>query len=93
MIEKQYNIHPSTGFARPARMLVSISAKYLSKLVLEYEGIAVEINYSVQSIMDVMSLRIRPGDPFNIRAEGIDEYQAFLSIENHFFKMKVISNV
>lgn len=76
MIEKQFNILPNTGFARPARMLVSISAKYLSKLVLEYEGMAVELTYSAQSIMDVMSLGIRPGETFNIRAEGIDAYQA-----------------
>ena len=93
MIEKQFNIMPNTGFARPARMLVSISAKYLSKLVLEYEGIAVELIYSAQSIMDVMSLGIRPGSPFHIRAEGIDAYQALQSIEDHFSKMKVISNV
>ncbi|MDF2791568.1 MAG: hypothetical protein K0S80_4670, partial [Neobacillus sp.] len=31
MIEKKYNILPTTGFARPARVLVSISAKYLSR--------------------------------------------------------------
>lgn len=84
---------PNTGFARPARMLVSITTTYLSKLVLEYEGIAVELKYSAQSIMDVMSLGIRPGSPFNIRAEGIDAYKALQSIEDHFSKMKVISNV
>ncbi|NYE04297.1 phosphocarrier protein [Bacillus niacini] len=93
MIEKQYHIMSNTGFARPARMLVSTSAKYLSKLVLEYEGIAVELDYSAQSILDVMSLGIRPGVPFHIRAEGIDAYQAFRSIEDHFSKMKVISSV
>ncbi|MDF2791470.1 MAG: HPr family phosphocarrier protein, partial [Neobacillus sp.] len=73
--------------------LVSISAKYLSRLVLEYEGIAVELTYSAQSILDVMSLEIMPGETFNIRAEGIDEYQALRSIEDYFSKMKVISNV
>jgi phosphocarrier protein HPr len=93
MNEKQYHIMSNTGFARPARMLVSISAIFLSKLVLEYEGIAVELEYSAQSIMDVMSLGIRPGDPFHIRAEGIDSYKALQSIEDHFSKMKVISNV
>ncbi|WP_307311326.1 HPr family phosphocarrier protein [Neobacillus driksii] len=93
MNEKQYHIMSNTGFARPARMLVSISAKFLSKLALEYEGIAVELDYSAQSIMDVMSLGIRTGDPFIIRAEGIDSYQALQSIEDHFSKMKVISNV
>ena len=91
MIEKQFNIVSSTGFARPATMLVSISNKYLSKLVLEYEGITVELNYSPDSIKDVMSLGIRPGAPFMIRAEGIDQYQALQSIEDHFSKMKLIN--
>jgi phosphocarrier protein HPr len=91
MIEKQYNIISSTGFARPASMLVSISNKYLSKLVLEYEGISVELYYSLESIMDVMSLGIRPGAQFNIRTEGIDEHQALQSIEDHFSKMKLIN--
>jgi phosphocarrier protein HPr len=90
MIERQYNMLPSTGFARPARMLVSISTKYFSNLVLEYEGNSVELNYSTETIMDVMSLGIRPGAPFYIRAEGIDESQALQSIEDHFSKMKLI---
>lgn len=91
MIEKQYNLISSTGFARPASIIVSISNKYLSKLVLEYEGISVELNYSPDSIMDVLSLGIRPGDQFNVRAEGIDELQALQSIEDHFSKMKLIN--
>ncbi len=90
MIEKQYNIISSTGFARPARMLGSISTKYLSNLVIEYEGMSVELNYSSETIMDVMSLEIRPGAPFTIRAEGIDEYKALQYIEEYFTKMKLI---
>ncbi|WP_160720584.1 HPr family phosphocarrier protein [Bacillus sp. USDA818B3_A] len=90
MIERQY-ILSSTGFARPARVLVGSSNKYLSKLVLEYEGITVELNYSLDSIMDVMSLGIRPGAQFIIKADGIDEDQALQLIEDHFSKMKVIS--
>ncbi|MBT2653994.1 HPr family phosphocarrier protein [Bacillus sp. ISL-18] len=90
MIERQY-ILSSTGFARPARMLIGISNKYLSKLVLEYKGISVELNYSLDSIMDVMSLGIIPGAQFIIRAEGIDEDQALQLIDDHFSKMKLIS--
>lgn len=90
MIERQYNTLMNTGFARPARMLASISTKYLSNLLLEYEGNSVELNYSTETIMDVMSLGIKPGAPFNIRAEGIDEQQALQSIEDDFSKMKFI---
>jgi phosphocarrier protein len=91
MIEKQYSIISSTGFARPASMLVSIAYKYLSKLVLEYEGKSVELNSSPDSIMDIMSLGIRPGAQFILRVEGIDEHQALQSIEDHFSKMKLIN--
>jgi phosphocarrier protein HPr len=90
MIEKQYNIISNTGFARPARMLVSTSTKYLSNLVLKYEGMSVELNYSPETIMDIMSLEIRPGAPFNVRAEGTDELQALQYIEDHFSKMNLI---
>lgn len=90
MIENQYNLISSTGFARPARMLVSISTKFLSNLVIEYEGMSVELNYSPETIMDLMSMEIRPGAPFNIRAEGTDELQALQYIEDHFSKMKLI---
>jgi phosphocarrier protein HPr len=90
MIEKQYNIIPATGLARPASMLVRISNNYLSKLALEYEGISVEVSNSPESIMDIMSLGIRPGAPIKIRAEGIDELQAIQSIEDDFKKMNLI---
>jgi phosphocarrier protein HPr len=90
MMEKQYSIKSSTGFARPARILVSVSTIYLSNLVLEYKGMSVELNYSPETIMDIMSLEIRPGAPFNIRAEGTDELQALQYIEDHFRKIKLI---
>lgn len=90
MIEKQYNLISCTGFARPARMLVSISTKFLSNLVIEYEGMSVELNYSSETIMELMSLEIRPGAPFNIRAEGTDELQALEYLEDHFSNMKFI---
>jgi phosphocarrier protein HPr len=87
MIEKQYTIRLSTGFARPASMLARISHQYVSKLALEYEGSSVELNGLPDSIMEVMSLGIRSGAPFRIRAEGIDELQVLQSIEDNFSKM------
>ncbi|WP_117170103.1 HPr family phosphocarrier protein [Paraliobacillus sediminis] len=90
MIERKYNIISITGFARLASVLAITSSKYVSKIVLEYEGSSVALNYSPESIMDVMSLGIRPGAPFNIRVEGIDELEALQSIDDHFSKMKLI---
>jgi phosphocarrier protein HPr len=72
-------------------MLVSISNRYLSKLVLEYEGNSVELQYTPDTLMDVMSLGIRPGAQFSVRAEGIDEYQALQSIEDQLSEMKLIN--
>ena len=91
MIETHYNFISSTGFVRPAKLLVHVSNTHLSKLVLEYNGNSVEVNYSPESLMDVMSLEIIPGAQFTIRAEGVDEYQALQSIEEQFKKMKLIN--
>jgi phosphocarrier protein HPr len=87
MIEKQYTIRSSTGFARPASMLARISHQYVSKLALKYEESSVELNELPDSIMEMMSLGIRPGAPFSIRAEGIDELQAVQAIEDNISKM------
>ncbi|MEH7097221.1 HPr family phosphocarrier protein [Neobacillus vireti] len=91
MIEKHYTIKSSTGFARPARILVEISNKYLSKLVLEYKRNSVELNYSLHSVMEVMSLGIIPGSQFIIRAKGVDAHQVLQLIEDHFNKMDLIN--
>ncbi|PLR80353.1 HPr family phosphocarrier protein [Bacillus canaveralius] len=90
MIEKQFEIITTTGFARPATLLVSVACMFTSKIVLEYQGKSVDLKNSPKSIMDVMSLEIRPGAEFNIRAEGIDENQALQSVEDHLSKMKLI---
>ncbi|MED4224596.1 HPr family phosphocarrier protein [Neobacillus cucumis] len=90
MIEKQYKIIASTGFARPANLILSVADKFTSNLCLEFQGTTVELNYTVESIMDIMSLRIIPGAPFQIRAEGIDEQQALESIEEHLRNRRFI---
>ncbi|WP_247747041.1 HPr family phosphocarrier protein [Alkalihalobacillus sp. BA299] len=89
MIEKQFKIIMSTGFARPATLLIKVACKFTSKIYLEYQGKSVDLKNSPKSIMDVMSLGIRPGAQFNIRADGIDEHQALQSIEKHLNKEKI----
>jgi phosphocarrier protein HPr len=91
MIKKQYNLKSSTGFARPANILVRVSNKHVSNLFIEYEGISIKLNYTAESLTGVMSLGIGPGAPFAIRAEGIDEHQALQSIEDYFRKMELIN--
>ncbi|MEK4826873.1 HPr family phosphocarrier protein [Niallia sp. FSL W8-0951] len=89
MIEKQYHFSAIIGLARLASTLVRISNKHLSKVVVEYKGITVELDYTLESIMDVMSLDIRPGDLFHIRFVGIDEVQALQLIEDQFGRMNL----
>lgn len=89
MIKKQFQITAITGFARPAALLASVASKFTSKICLEYHGKTVNLKNSAESLMDLMSLGIRPGTPFTIRAEGMDEQQAIQSIEDHLSKKKL----
>lgn len=82
-LEKQYKIIASSGFGRPATLLVSVASKFTSNMFLEYRWESVDLKNYSKSIMDVMALGFRPGDRINIRVEGIDEYQALKSIEEH----------
>ena len=90
MIEKQYTLS-STGFVRPATILVNVSNKCVSKIILEYREHCVEVKNTSDSLMDVMSLGIRPDTEFKIIAEGIDEFKALQFIENRFRKMRLIN--
>ncbi|MFD2973466.1 HPr family phosphocarrier protein [Peribacillus deserti] len=90
MITKQYNIITSTGFARPATLLVQVSRLFTSRISLEYQKKSIDLKYSTDSIMDILSLRIRPYSMINIKAEGIDEYDALQTIDNLFNKNKLI---
>ncbi|MGY4690940.1 HPr family phosphocarrier protein [Salibacterium sp. K-3] len=90
MIEKQYRVVSSTGMARPAGVLVSVSNEYASSLILEYEGRSIEINASPESMMEVMSMGIKPSSRFQLRVEGADEQKAFQSIEEYFSRMNIV---
>ncbi|WP_426982439.1 HPr family phosphocarrier protein [Bacillus cabrialesii] len=82
MIEKQYTIIASTGFARTATLLVRAASKFRSHMFLLYEGKSVDLKNPPKSLIDVMSLSIKPGTHIKIRAEGIDEEQALHVIED-----------
>ncbi|MFB0636178.1 HPr family phosphocarrier protein [Bacillus rugosus] len=82
MIEKQYTIIASTGFARAATLLVRAACKFRSHIFLLYEEKSVDLKNPPKSLIDVMSLSITPGNRIQIRAEGIDEEQALQAIED-----------
>ncbi|KUP34418.1 MULTISPECIES: HPr family phosphocarrier protein [Bacillus] len=90
MIEKQYTIIASTGFARAAALLVRAACQFSSSIYLEYLGESVDLKNTPKSLIDVMSLGIKPNTHMKIRANGVDEYQALQAIEDHLQKNKFI---
>ncbi|WP_263432891.1 HPr family phosphocarrier protein [Metabacillus rhizolycopersici] len=90
MIAKQYKVTMSSGFARPATLLVRVACIFTSKIYLEYKGKSVDLKNSPESIMDVMSLGIENGSEFSLTAEGVDQLQALETIENCLVKKKII---
>lgn len=82
MIEKQYTLIGITGFARAATFLVREACTFSSSIFLECEGEAADLKNPPKSLIDVMSLGIKPGARIQIRAEGPDEYEALQGIES-----------
>jgi phosphocarrier protein HPr len=92
-MKKQFKIIPSTGFARPATLLVSSARKYTSKICLEYQGRCINLKKSPdQSLREVMLLGIKPGSNFIIWAKGIDEHQAIESIEEQLSNKNLLTH-
>ncbi len=87
MVEKQFKIITSTGFARQATALVKVACQFNSNTFIEYKDKSFKLKDSPQSILDVMSLGIRPHTLFHIRIEGMDEYEALQSLEDHLSKI------
>ncbi|CAK6473097.1 phosphocarrier protein HPr [Peribacillus castrilensis] len=86
MTEKTFTIIEKTGIhARPATTLVQNASKFNSEVNLEYNGKKVNL----KSIMGVMSLGIAHGDQIKIIAEGTDEKEAILSLEDTIIKEKL----
>ncbi|RKL68113.1 phosphocarrier protein HPr [Salipaludibacillus neizhouensis] len=92
MIKQQLTINKEAGFARPATLLVSIAHKFKSDIFLTYQGETINLKYSAKSIMDILSLGIKPGSKIYIKAIGIDEVQAIQSIKNYLFEKDIINS-
>ncbi|MCY9091625.1 HPr family phosphocarrier protein [Bacillus mojavensis] len=88
MIEKQFTMIASTGFARAAALLVRAACQFSSSIYLEYQGQAVDLKNTPKSLIDVMSLGIKPNTHIRVRANGVDEKQALQVIEDHLQKNK-----
>lgn len=82
MIKKQFKIVTVTGFAHIACLIVSDASKFTSTISLIYKGVSVNLKNSPNSIMELMSLGIKPGTYVEITAKGCDEHAALQTIEN-----------
>lgn len=78
MEKREFHVVADTGIhARPATLLVQAASKYSSDINLEYKGKSVNL----KSIMGVMSLGVGQGADITITAEGADEADAIVGIE------------
>lgn len=74
----EYTIKDAQGIhARPAGMLVKEAKKYQSKIVIEKNDRAVE----AVKLMALMSLGVKCGDEIKVSAEGTDEEEAAVQIQ------------
>jgi phosphocarrier protein HPr len=79
MIEKTFIVIDKSGIhARPALLLVEKASEFDSDIKLEYNNKTVNL----KSIMGAMTLDINKGDTFKIIADGVDEEEALLNLEN-----------
>lgn len=77
-MQKKFIVSDEAGLhARPATKLVNAASKFASELLLEYQG----RNVNLKSIMGVMSLGIRQGAEITIIADGEDQEEALVAIE------------
>lgn len=74
----EYTIKDAQGIhARPAGMLVKEAKKYQSKIMIEKNDRAVE----AVKLMALMSLGVKCGDEIKVSAEGADEEEAAVQIQ------------
>ncbi|MDR2465057.1 MAG: phosphocarrier protein HPr [Streptococcaceae bacterium] len=80
---KDFHIVAETGIhARPATLLVQTASKFNSDVNLDYKGKSVNL----KSIMGVMSLGVGQGADVTITADGADEAEAIVAIEETMTK-------
>ncbi|WP_261806358.1 phosphocarrier protein HPr [Lapidilactobacillus luobeiensis] len=78
MEKRDFHVIAETGIhARPATLLVQTASKFNSDINLEYKGKSVNL----KSIMGVMSLGVGQGADVTISADGADEAEAIVAVE------------
>jgi phosphocarrier protein HPr len=93
LIKKQFKIVAVTGFAYPATLIVSVASKFRSKISLIYNGVSINLSSSPNSILELMSLGVKPGTYVKITANGCDEQAALQMIENSLSEKLYITNL
>lgn len=92
MMKKQFKIVSMTGFAYPATLIVSVASKSRSTISLKYNGLSINLSNSPNSILELMSLGVKPGTYVEITANGCDEQAALQMIENSLSEKLYIAN-
>lgn len=88
MVEKTFIVTDEAGIhARPATVLVSNAGKFNADIKLEYKGKQVNL----KSIMGVMALAIPTGANVKIIAEGVDEEEMILKLEEVLKSASLVS--
>lgn len=80
MIKKTITVELATSVdARPIALLVQVASQFDSEIHLETPGKRV----NAKSIMGMMALGLDNGEAVTIIANGTDEEQAMLNVENY----------
>ena len=80
MVKKAIRVEIPTGLeARSDAVAVQIASKYQSKVYFEVDTKKV----NAKSIMGMMTLGINAGEEVTVSAEGSDESQAMVEMENY----------
>lgn len=80
MIKKPVTIEISTGMeARPVALLVQVASQFKSEIFIETQDKKV----NAKSIMGMMALGLDSGEEVTVVANGADEEEAVVSVENY----------
>lgn len=79
MIKKNIGVGGTTESARTVAMLVQIASRYQSSISICQNNKTV----NAKSIMGMMTLGLIPGQQLEITAEGSDEQDAMVNLEDY----------
>ncbi|OVE77448.1 phosphocarrier protein HPr [bacterium F11] len=81
MIEKEYTVSNKLGLhARPASMFVTTTGRFQCQVKVLKDGQEID----GKSIMGLLMLAAGPGSKLFIRADGVDENDAILALDDLF---------